>query len=448
MNINQNIDKKNICVLGLGHVGLTLSLVMAEKGLNVIGFDTNQKLIEQINSKQSPILEPNIDHYLDKLLGKTFKATSSLSNFSADVYIITVGTPIDSDKNLNISFIKRAAESIGNKIKYGDLVILRSTVPVGLSRNIVAPILEEKSKLKCGKDFLLSYSPERTIEGEALKELSELPQIVSGFNKESSKYAKKIFSKITLDVEEVGSLENAEMIKIMNNTFRDVKFAYANEMALICKDLGLDMVDLVKFANAGYKRDRIPVPSPGVGGACLSKDTYILKYSAKDIFHKPKLSLKARETNELIPLEILNSIEKTLKQNNKSIEQAKFFIIGFAFKGNPETADLRGSTTIDFLSELNKKISKDKIVYGFDPIVNPDEIRNLKVEYTNYVNGFDQADVVLFMNNHLSYKELDIQKLLKSASNDCIFYDAWHLFEPAKISLINKVIYQSVGYGI
>ena len=94
------------------------------------------------------------------------------------------------------------------------------------------------------------------------------------------------------------------------------------------------------------------------------------------------------------------------------------------------------------------KISKDKIVYGFDPIVNPDEIRNLKVEYTNYVNGFDQADVVLFMNNHLSYKELDIQKLLKSASNDCIFYDAWHLFEPAKISLINKVIYQSVGYGI
>ena len=445
MNTDQNIQEKNICVLGLGHVGLTLSLVMADKGYNVIGFDTNQDLIDTVRKKKSPILEPNIESYLDRLMDKTLHVTTDLQEISADVYIITVGTPIDSESKIpNINYIKSASETIGDKIKKDDLVILRSTVPIGLSRNVVAPILEERSGLKCGTDFLLSYSPERTIEGEALKELLELPQIVSGFNRDSSTYAEKIFSRITPNVIDVGSLESAEMVKIMNNTFRDVKFGYSNEMALICKDLGLDMVELVNFANAGYKRDKIPVPSPGVGGACLSKDSYILNYSTKDIEHRPNIVSKARETNELIPLEILNSIERDLKQINKSIEESKFYIIGFAFKGDPETADIRGSTTIDFLMELKKKVSKRKIIFGYDPIVKSEEIESLDDKFVDFSEGFNEADVILFMNNHKSYK-LDITDLLQSASKDCIFFDGWHLFEPSVIGSVNQIKYQGVG---
>ena len=446
MNFNEKIEQKQICILGLGHVGLTLALVMADRGFNVIGFDTNSQIISDVKQKKSPILEPNIESYLERLIDKTFHATTDLDDITADVYIITVGTPIDSKTKIpNIEYIKSASKTIGEKIKKGDLVILRSTVPIGLSRNIVVPILEEKSGLECGSDFLLSYSPERTIEGEALKELRELPQIVSGYNSNSSIMSSKIFSKITDHVIDVGPLESAEMVKIMNNTFRDVKFAYANEMALICKDLGLDMVELVKSANAGYKRDRIPVPSPGVGGACLSKDSYILRYSTENIEHKPNIVSLARDLNELIPREILKSISQELDKANKQIETSKFFIIGFAFKGDPETADLRGSTTIDFLNELKKSSGEENILYGYDPIVAPEEIEELGIKFVDYSEGFNNADVILFMNNHKSYVSLDIEEMLDGASADCIFFDGWHLFEPSLINSIKQIKYHGVG---
>ena len=344
-----------------------------------------------------------------------------------------------------MSFIERASRSIGGKIKKDDLVILRSTVPIGVSRSIVAPILDEYSRLKCGADFFLSYAPERTIEGEALKELSELPQIVGGFNLKSCSISKEIFSAITKNIVDVESLESAEMVKIMNNTFRDVKFGYSNEMALICKDLGLDMAKLVKHANDGYKRDKIPTPSPGVGGACLSKDSYILSYSVKNIKHKSNIVSLARETNERIPKEIVSSIDRTLTKLNKKIEDSKIYIIGFAFKGNPETADLRGSTTIDFLNELKVKTIGSQNIFGYDPVIKSNKIDDLHIHSASYSEGFNEADVILFMNNHISYKTLDIENLLKTASKDCIFFDAWHLFVPNSISSINKVNYQGVG---
>jgi len=440
------VQEKRICILGLGHVGLTLALVMAEKGFTVIGYDIDENLIDIINQKKSPILEPNLENYLDKYLGDKFFATTDLNEISADIYIITVGTPIDSKTKLpKISFIENASRSIGGKIKKDDIVILRSTVPIGVSRSVVAPILTESSRLKCGSDFCLSYAPERTIEGEALKELSELPQIVGGFNLESCSKSKQIFSVITKNIVDVKSLESAEMVKIMNNTFRDVKFGYANEMAMICKDLGLDMAQLVEFANDGYKRDKIPTPSPGVGGACLSKDSYILSYSVKDIKHKSNIVSLARETNENIPKEIVSSIDAALSKLNKKLENSKIYIIGFAFKGNPETADLRGSTTIDFLNELKFKTPNSQSIFGYDPVIKSNKIDDLNIQYSSYAEGFKDADVILFMNNHLSYKSLDIENLLKTASKDCIFFDAWHLFAPSSISSINKINYQGVG---
>tara|TARA_Y100000590_G_C15390234_1_gene889771 strand:- start:180 stop:839 length:660 start_codon:yes stop_codon:yes gene_type:complete len=216
-------------------------------------------------------------------------------------------------------------------------------------------------------------------------------------------------------------------------------------MALICKDLGLDMVELVKSANAGYKRDRIPVPSPGVGGACLSKDSYILRYSTKNIEHKPNIVSLARDTNELIPHEIMKSLKYELDITNKEIETSKFFIVGFAFKGDPETADLRGSTTIDFLNELRKTSGNKNLVYGYDPIIASEDIEQLDIKFVDYEEGFKNADVVMFMNNHKSYSSLNIEEMLNRASPDCIFFDGWHLFEPSLIKSTKQIKYHGVG---
>ncbi len=438
---------ENICVLGLGHVGLTLSLVMAEKGFKVFGFDTNKKVIEDTKACHCDFYEKDISAYLNRYSNKQLFATSDLSEVEASVYIITVGTPINLETNIpRINYIEQASRSIGSKIKKGDTVILRSTVPVGTTRNVVAPILSEVSGLTCGEEYSLAYAPERTIEGEALAEIKELPQVIGGFDQKSREIAEKIFKKITGGlINDVGQLENAEMVKIMNNTFRDVKFAYSNELALICKDLGLDMVKLVKAANLGYTRDKIPVPSPGVGGACLSKDSYILAYSTKDSGHQASLVLQAREVNESVPTDISNTIKQDLASAGKDISKAKIFIVGFAFKGSPETSDIRQSTTLDLLDNLIELGASHSNISGFDPVVSRDAIEDLSIGYLSYEEGFDQADAVLFMNNHKSYSGLDIFHLLSLAKDDCIIFDGWHMFEPKDITSLKSIKYLGVG---
>ncbi len=445
-SIYSDLQSNKVCVLGLGHVGLTLSLVMAEMDFTVFGFDINDQTIKKVKDKESSFHEKDLQMFLNRYVGQRLKPTTDLNEVDADIYIITVGTPINEETKLpRIDYIEKAAADIGSKLKRNDIVILRSTVPVGTTRNIVRPILDQKSQLNCGTDYFLAYAPERTIEGDAISEIKELPQIIGGYDTKSRFIAEQIFKRLTGVIIDVGSLESAEMVKIMNNTFRDVKFGYANEMALLCKDLGLDMAQLVNYANLGYKRDKIPVPSPGVGGACLSKDSYILSYSAKDSKYKTNIVSSARETNESIPSEIVRDIKSELESVGKKIRSSKIFIIGFAFKGDPETSDIRGSTTIDLLEELKNQGAEMKNIFGADPIVAKENIENIGIKAIDYQDGFKEADAIIIMNNHKSYKTLDIFSLLGTSSEECIFFDGWHMFDPSDINSINNVTYLGVG---
>ena len=299
--------------------------------------------------------------------------------------------------------------------------------------------------MKAGRDYFLAYAPERTVEGNAINEIKELPQIIGGYEEKSRLMAEQLFRELTHTIIDVESLESAEMVKIMNNTFRDVKFAYTNEMALICKELGLDMVKLVSAANMGYVRDKIPMPSPGVGGACLSKDSYILSYSTRDIKTKPTITTQSRKLNEFIPSDIVAEIMMELKSIGKKVDQIKIFIIGFAFKGQPETSDTRASTTLDLINIIRENNVGKNIIFGYDPIVSSAAIENFGVKSVSLEEGFKDADVVIIMNNHKSYQRIDIFTLLESSKADCIFVDCWHLFEPIEMIKINKIKYISVG---
>jgi len=442
------IDAKSrtICVLGMGYVGLTLSLVMADVGFKVFGYDIDNNLINKLSNGSLSFFEDGIDTYLKKHINKGLKPISTLENVDVNTYIVTVGTPIDEATKLpNIDYIEKAINSIAPFIKKDDLIILRSTVPVGTTRKVVLPILRKYVNLEPGKDYFLAYAPERTIEGDALKECRELPQIVGGYDEKSTLLTQQLFKEITNTIVEVEGLESAEMVKIMNNTFRDVKFAYANEMALICKGLGLDMVNLVHAANMGYTRDKIPIPSPGVGGPCLTKDSYILIDSTKKINIHPTIVDQSRKVNESIPKVLAEEIIHKLKDLSKSVHKVKFFIIGFAFKGEPETSDMRGSTTIDLLEYLKTKEAKEELIFGYDPVIHSEEIELLNIKYANLINGFNGADVVIVMNNHHSYKKIDIFSLLKSAKKDLIFVDGWHMFNRDDIENDNDISYIGVG---
>ena len=444
---NTSITSKNVCIIGLGYVGLTLSLVMAESGFNVTGYDKDTNVVSKLKKHKSTFFENGIQTYISRYVNKELKVVNDISKVKSDIFIISVGTPLEKKTNVpNIRYIEEVIDKLAIVIKVGDLVILRSTVPVGTTRKIVKKRLEEKTSMICGKDFYLSFAPERTIEGDALNEIKVLPQIVGGYDKTSLNLTDQLFSEFAKNIIKVENLESAEMVKIMNNTFRDVKFGYANEMALICKDLGLNMNSLVSAANNGYTRDKIPVPSPGVGGPCLPKDAKILSFSIKDIKRPASLISSARFINESIILDIYNEVVRHFKKIKKDRKKTKYFVVGMAFKGNPATSDLRGSNSIELIELLEKRGINKKSIFVYDPIIKKHDLKKLNYNAVSLKDGFRNADAIFIMNNHDSFYNLDIYNLLKNTNRECIFFDGWHFFEPSKIKMINKTKYLSVGF--
>ena len=444
-SIAVDAKSRSICVLGMGYVGVTMSVVLADSGFTVFGYDIDEGVLEGLRQGESPFHEVGLDAYLHRNLGVRLHPVSSLSEVEADIYVITVGTPVNPETKIpQIEYVEAAAKTIGSRLKHGDLVVLRSTVPVGVTREVVLPVLEEESGLLAGEGgFLLSFAPERTVEGSAVPELRQLPQVVGGFNKKSTAVTSAMFGEITSTIIDAGSIEGAEMVKILNNTFRDVKFAYANDMALVSRELGLDLHRLIAAANDGYPRDKIPVPSPGVGGPCLTKDGYLLKYSARGLQFQPRLTDLAREVNEEIPLALLKEIKSFLKNLGKT--KVKVLLVGLAFKGQPETSDLRDSTSLIFLEQLNALKEPETTVFGYDAVIEPSEIEALGVTATTIEDGFQDADAILILNNHRSHASLDLFDLLKRTSHPCLFLDGWRAFDPEDVKELGHVEYLGVG---
>lgn len=442
--VKATLQEEKVCILGLGYVGLTLAVTLAEIKIKVVGVDTNKSLIDTVSQGKSYFYEKGLDVLVKKYLGDNFQVSERIPDkCDFNVFIIGVGTPLNAARTPDLASVEGSAKEIGRFLKPEDMVILRSTVPVGTTRNVVKPILERASGLKAGEDFSLVFAPERTVEGNALRELRELPQIIGAVDEKSFIKASNLFRKITPTVINVSSLEGAEMIKIMDNTHRDLNFAIANEMALICESLGLNAVELIKAANMGYNRTNIPVPSPGVGGACLSKDPYILLDVARQAGHHSHFIELGRKINEHMPGHVADKVKKFLVEHKKG-KNPKIFILGFAFKAKPMTSDIRNSPTLLLLDQLR---STSDQIYGYDPAVDGDAIRSdFKVKPCAIADGFHQADAVIIMLNHDIFAEVDIFSLLSTTRKPCFFYDGWQLFKRSDILQVKGITYEGVGF--
>lgn len=441
-----NIRQRSVAVVGLGYVGLTLSMVLADNGFSVVGFDTNSTLVEKLLRKELPFYENGLENLLQTHVGGNFRPTDSSEDLLADIYVITVGTPIIPETmKPNIGHIRQAVAGIADKLKKNDLVVLRSTVPVGCTRSVVIPLLEEVSGLTVGHDFFVAFCPERTAEGRALKELRELPQIVGGYDQHSRELGMRLFNENTHTVVDVGSLEAAEMCKLLDNTYRDAIFAYANQMAMLTEKLGLNLKELVTKVNLGYGRNTIPYPSPGVGGPCLSKDPYILENNFSAFGLDCAVTSAARRINESAPRLIYERCRDMLSSVGKDIHQNKIFIIGFAFKGEPVTSDLRDSTTLWFLDYLHEQGVEN--IWGYDPVVEDRELEHLGVRVCGLEEGFKDAVAVIIMNNHRSYSDLNINSLLASMNKPAVFYDGWNIFPPQDMRNMPGILFAATGAG-
>lgn len=406
--------------MGMGYVGLTLGAVMANKGFDVHGVEINPATLEIIRQGKAHFYEANLDPLIRRgiKLGKLHAHSEIPADIDFDVFIITVGTPLDADGRPRMDMVENVAKGICERMRDGAMVILRSTVKLGTSLNVVKPMLDAT-----GKAYDLCFCPERTVEGKALEELVALPQIVGGLNEESTARAMGLFRRLTPTIVKVSSLMTAELIKLLDNSYRDLSFALGNEVALVCEAVGLDGQEVIRSANMGYPRTNIAKPG-FVGGPCLEKDPHILIDSLKPFKVVPELIKKGREINEGMVDFVFAAVIAALDGK----ERPAVTLMGLAFKGQPDTDDLRGSLALRMIKLFREK-RPDAILRGQDYVCSDVMIRSTGLEAVDDVEAFRGADAVIVMNNHRKYFTLDIEQRVTLLNEGALVYDCWNVFQ-------------------
>jgi nucleotide sugar dehydrogenase len=296
------------------------------------------------------------------------------------------------------------------------LVVLRSTVRLGTTLNVVRPILDDS-----GKRYGLAFCPERTMEGKALEELPVLPQVVGGVDAASRDRAGQMFQRITPTILKVSDVRTAELIKLLDNSFRDMFFAFGNEVAVLCEKLGVDGIEVIKTANLGYARTNIAWPG-FVGGPCLEKDPHILIDSLTDVGHVPRMVQAARTLNEELVSHVFERAMTTLG-NRDGLEIA---IMGLAFKGEPDTDDLRGSPALLMIDRIRRELP-DARIKAQDYMVRESEIVRLGLTPADDVEIFRDSDIVFIMNNNRRYRTLDVEARAAAMKRPSVIFDAWNV---------------------
>lgn len=434
---------QGVAVIGMGYVGLTLAASLANVGHKVYGVEVNDKIVDDLGHGVLHIHEPGLMELVELNIKKNqLNFITKINEESIQTYIISVGTPLKLDGEPDFSPILNVCDQLGHKLKVGDHVMLRSTVPAGTTRKIVIPKLELISGLKAGIDFHVSFVPERTIEGKALIELRSLPQVIGSYTVNCANHAANFWACLTSSIVRVQSLEMAELIKLANNTFRDLSFAFANELALVADRFNIDSNALVHAANDGYMRNQIPYPSPGVGGYCLTKDPVLFGYIADQKRADEVLGSAGRRINQMAANYPITVIKKYAQESSKKINDLKILIVGIAFKGMPETTDVRGSIALDVIAGL--RLIEMHNVYVWDAIIGKVKLEELGLNtLLDISTEIDEMDVVLVLNNH---EKNTLPEVYKGSKRGRLLFDGWGQFRADQIEKVEGLKYSTMGY--
>lgn len=430
-----------VCIMGLGYVGLTLATVMVEVGFEVWGIEVRADLVRQMKDGQAHFSEPGITERLSRAVrnGRLKLFQTIPENCPATVWIITVGTPMGGDGRARLDMIESVSREVGANVKDDDLVIMRSTVKIGTTREMVRPILAAS-----GKRFGLAFCPERTVEGQALEELRWLPQIVGGETLDVAVRAGQLFQFLTPTVIRVSSIETAEMVKLVDNSQRDVHFAYSNEVARVCDAIGISAAEVIQAGKRGYPRTNLPMPGP-VGGPCLEKDSYILAESVERYGIRPEMTLAARVINERQPAEIVAALLAQAGRMGGLPARPVIAMLGIAFKGRPATDDLRGTTARPLLATLREAFP-DAVFRGFDAVVPAAAQRAFGLEPApSLTDAMAGAHLAIIHNNHPVFASMPLEALADGMARPGIVYDLWNNFSQGSVLMPEGRVYLCLG---
>ena len=390
-------------VVGLGRVGLPLSSVLANSGFNVIGIDVDENKLESVRNSKCPFFDPPLQESLEKSISSGRLTVSKTLQEKVDVIFLTVGTPSSTEGSVDYSQLYAAIDEICSINLLQKLIILRSTLPPKTTEDVIIPLLENKTNLKCGKDFALAVCPERILEGKAIKEIYDLPEIIGGVNEISNKIAKEVFLKINNKKEILFTTPTgAELAKLFTNIYRYNIFALANEFAVWSEYYGVDGTEIIKIANHNYERCDIPIPG-FAGGPCLSKDSTFL---ANNIAFASIISA-AWNLNESIPVHVVNNLKKL----SGNLFDKKIAVLGIAFKKGSD--DLRNSPSVKLVDILKATGAQ---IHIHDPYVkNTETLEQVLIS----------PDIVIIATNHKEFN--NIKEQIKN-SQPKLIYDVWGLF--------------------
>ncbi len=351
-------------VIGLGYVGLPLALTYIKAGYRVIGLDVDQEKISLLQDGRSEVMDVEPDELVHCLDDKTLSITSDFSKLAeADIMAICVPTPLDKTKNPDVSYLLSATERIKTILRKGQLIILESTTYPGTTEELVCPILEE-SGMRAGEDFYLAFSPERVDPGNERYGIANTPKIVGGITDRCLFHARLFYEQVVESVFPVSTAKSAEMVKLLENTFRSVNIALVNEVALMCDVLGIDVWEVIDAAATkpfGYMKF---YPGPGLGGHCIPIDPHYLSWKLRSLNYYARFIELAGEINSNMPLFVKRKVAEGLNEDRKSVKGSKALVLGVAYKANIN--DIRESPALDIIRLLQE--SGADVLYH-DPLV-------------------------------------------------------------------------------
>jgi len=397
--------KYDLAVIGLGYVGLPLAIEAANSKLKVVGYDINESLVTNLNNSTSHV-EDISNNQLGNSLEKDLIFTSDSEILGESEYIvISVPTPL-TDYQPDLSFVEAATKSIAENLQKGHVVILESTTYPGTTLEIVKPILEKSSKLIAGEDFLLGYSPERIDPGNEKWTFKNTPKIVSGINKKSLEKISEFYKLIIDEVVEVSGTREAEMVKLIENTYRQVNIAMVNELAILSNMLDIDIWEVVEAAKTkpfGFQSFR---PGPGVGGHCIPIDPKYLSFKTRQIGQPVRFVELAQEINNSMPNYVVARISELMNKQEILLKNSKILILGVAYK--KDIGDTRESPALDIIESL---LEKSVDISYYDPHVDELTVNKRSIAREENLENLSNFDLILIHTPHSKFQEINFDSV-------------------------------------
>ncbi|MCA6072526.1 MAG: nucleotide sugar dehydrogenase [Endomicrobium sp.] len=425
--INTRIAK--IGIVGQGYVGLPLSVELAKQGFEVMGFEVDEFKVSMINKGKSYIGDVDTNDMKELVSNKKFSATLDFKNFAKmDIIIICVPTPLRKSKDPDVSYIVEAVVNIKKTLRKGQLIILESTTYPGTTDELVTPMLEETG-LNAGKDFFLAFSPERIDPSNKKFGIKDTPKVVGGLCEKCTDLAAAVYGSFT-KAHKVSSTQTAEMVKLLENTFRAVNIALVNEVALMCNKLNINVWEIIEAAATKPFGFMPFYPGPGIGGHCIPLDPHCLSWKLKTLNFYSRFIELAGEMNSKMPEYVVSTISDALNKKTKALRNSKVLVLGAAYKKN--VADIRESPAIDIINILIEKGVKLSYYDPYIPVIKSCGCRRV-LSSIKSLSRLNKYDAVVVITDHAN---IDYERVLKEAK---VIVDTRNAFRNVKSNKIVRI---------